>query len=251
MFAETDFINRFERASRAGFSAVEFMFPYEFEPRAIRDRLDRYALEMVLHNFPAGNWAGGERGIASLPERIGEFRQSVELALRYASALNCRRLNCMVGLTPGGGAAERLHSTLVDNLRFAAAALQEEGVRLMIEPINTFDMPGIFLSHSAHALELIKAVNHANLWLQYDVYHMQLMEGNLINTIRQNLGRIGHIQIADVPGRHEPGTGEINFANLFGFLDEAGYRGWIGCEYKPAGSTEEGLGWIEPYLKKV
>ncbi len=250
MFNEVDFLHRFERASRAGFTGVEFMFPYEWEREELAEKLDKYGLEMVLHNLPAGNWAAGERGIACLPERVGEFQEGVGLAIEYAKALKCPRLNCLVGITPKGVPAEKVRQKLVDNLRFAAAALEEEGISLLVEPLNDRDVPGFYLVHTRDALQLLKEVNHANLWLQYDIYHMQVMEGNLTKTIRDNLARIAHIQLADNPGRHEPGTGEINFTNLLRFIDEVGYKGWIGCEYKPAGVTEDGLEWVKPYLKQ-
>jgi hydroxypyruvate isomerase len=203
----------------------------------------------VLHNLPAGNWGAGERGIACLSGREGKFQEGVGLAIEYAKALNCKRLNCLVGKTPQGVPPEKVRQTLVSNLQFAAAALEKEGIRLLIEPLNDRDIPGFYLIHTQDALRLMEEVNHSNLWLQYDIYHMQIMEGNLTKTILNNLNRIAHIQLADNPGRHEPGTGEINFTNLFRSIDEAGYEGWIGCEYAPVGKTEDGLQWIKPYLQ--
>ena len=250
MFNEVDFLDRFEQASRVGFKGVEFMFPYGWEKEELAAKLDKHGLEMVLHNLPAGNWLSGERGIACLPERVGEFQEGVGLAIEYAKALGCPRLNCLVGITPKEVPAEKVRQKLVDNLRFAATTLEKEGISLLVEPLNDRDVPGFYLVHTQDALRLLKEVNHANLWLQYDIYHMQVMEGNLTKTVLDNLGRIGHIQLADNPGRHEPGTGEINFTNLFRFIDEAGYEGWIGCEYKPAGVTEDGLEWVKPYLKQ-
>ncbi len=249
LFGEVGFLERFARAARAGFKGVEYLSPYEWEAEELASRLETYGLEQVLHNLPAGNWAAGERGIACLPGRAEEFQEGVGLAIKYARALRCRRLNCLVGLAPRGVSPERLRQTLVDNLRFAAVALEREGIRLLIESLNNRDMPGFYLVHTQDALQLIKDVGHSNIWLQYDVYHMQVMEGNLTNTIRDNLARIAHIQIADNPGRHEPGTGEINYSNLFRFIDEAGYDGWVGCEYVPARLTEDGLEWVKPYLK--
>jgi hydroxypyruvate isomerase len=204
---------------------------------------------MVLHNLPVGNWLAGERGIACLPDRVGEFQEGVGLAIEYAKMLRCPRLNCIVGITPKGVPATKVRKTLVDNLRFAATALEKEGIALLVEALNDHDVPGFYLTRTRDVLQLIEEVNHPNLWLQYDVYHMQIMEGNLTRTILDNIERIAHIQIGDNPGRHEPGTGEINFTNLFRFIDEAGYKGWIGCEYKPAGVTEAGLGWVKPYLE--
>jgi hydroxypyruvate isomerase len=250
LFGEVDFLERLERASRAGFKGVECQFPYDWGKEALVEKLDKYGLEFVLHNLPAGNFAAGERGIACLPERTGEFQVGVGLAIEYAKALGCSRLNCLVGLTPERVAADKVRRTLVDNLRFAATALEKEGITLLVEALNNRDVPGFYLTHTQEVLQLFEEVNHANLWLQYDIYHMQIMEGNLTRTIQENLSRIAHIQLADNPGRHEPGTGEINFANLFRSIDESGYNGWIGCEYKPAGVTEEGLEWFKPYLKK-
>lgn len=250
MFNEVDFLERFEQASRAGFKGVEYLFPYEWGKEQLAEELAKHVLEQVLHNLPVGDWLAGERGIACLPERVGEFQDGVGLAIEYAKALRCSRLNCLVGLTPQGIPAEKVQQTLVDNLRFAATALEKEGIRLLVEPLNNQDIPGFYLVHTRDALQLLEEVNHANLWLQYDIYHMQVMEGNLTRTIIDNLTRIAHIQLADNPGRHEPGSGEINYPNLFRFIDEAGYDGWIGCEYKPAGVTKDGLEWLKPYLKK-
>jgi len=248
LFNEIDFLGRFERAARAGFKGVEYLFPYEWEKEELAEKLEKHGLEQVLHNLPAGNWSAGERGIACLPQRVGEFQEGVGLAIEYAKVLKCPRLNCLVGITPEGTSAEKVLQTLVDNLRFAALALEKEDIRLLIEPLNDIDIPGFYLVHTRDALRLIEEANHPNLWLQYDIYHMQIMEGNLTRTIVDNLAHIAHVQLADNPGRHEPGTGEINYANLLRFIDEAGYDGWVGCEYKPAGVTENGLGWIRPFL---
>ena len=249
LFNEVDFMERFERASRAGFKGVEFLFAYGWKKGELAEKLDRYGLELVLHNLPPGDWSAGERGIACLPGREGAFQDSVGLAIEYAKALKCPRLNCLVGLTPRDVPADRVRRTLVDNLRFAAAALEKENIRLLVEALNDKDIPGFYLTHTRDALQLIEEVNHPNIWLQYDIYHMQITEGNLTRNILDNLAHIAHIQLADNPGRHEPGTGEINFTNLFRFIDEAGYDGWIGLEYKPAGVTEDGLEWVKPYLK--
>ncbi len=250
LFNEVDFLGRFELASRAGFKGVEYLFPYEWNKEQLAEELDKHGLEQVLHNLPAGDWPAGERGIACLPGRLGEFQEGVGLAIEYAKALRCSRLNCLVGITPKGVPTEKVRQTLVDNLRFAATALGKEGIRLLVEPLNNRDIPGFYLVHSRDALQLFEEVNHTNLWLQYDIYHMQIMEGNLTRTILDNLAHIAHMQLADNPGRHEPGTGEINYTNLFRFIDEAGYDGWIGCEYKPAGVTEGSLEWVKPYLKE-
>ncbi len=248
LFTEVDFLARFERAARAGFKAVEYLFPYTWQKEQLVEQLQRNGLEQVLFNLPAGNLQAGERGIACLPDRVGEFQDGVGLAIEYAKALKCTRLNCLVGLVPAGIPAEKVRQTLVDNIRFAATALEKEGIRLLVEALNSQDSPGFYLVHTRDALRLFQNAGHANLWLQYDIYHMQVMEGNLTKTIQDNLPRIAHMQLADNPGRHEPGTGEINYANLFRFIDEAGYKDWIGCEYSPSGITETGLEWVRPYL---
>ncbi len=248
LFNEVDFMSRFERASRAGFKGVEYLFPYEWDKEQLAESLQKYGLEQVLHNLPAGNWQAGERGIACLPDRVGEFQEGVGLAIEYAKALKCSRLNCLVGIAPAEVPAEKVRQTLVDNLRFAATALEKENIRLLVEPLNDRDIPGFYLVHTHDALHLLEEVNHPNIYIQYDIYHMQVMEGNLTRTIQDNLAHIAHIQLADNPGRHEPGTGEINYPNLLHFIDEAGYDGWIGCEYNPAGVTEDGLEWVRPYL---
>jgi hydroxypyruvate isomerase len=249
LFNEVDFLNRFERAAKAGFKGVEYLFPYGWSKEQLVNELGRHGLQQVLHNLPAGDWQAGERGIACLPGREGEFQDGVGKAIEYAKALKCPRLNCLVGKTPQGLSMEKIRQTLVNNLRFAAAAIEKEEIRFLIESLNDRDVPGFYLVHTWEALQLMKEVNHPNLWLQYDIYHMQIMEGNLTKTIQENLGRIAHIQVADIPGRHEPGTGEINFINLFRSIDEMGYDGWIGCEYTPVGKTEDGLQWCRPYLK--
>ncbi len=248
LFTEVDFMDRFERAARAGFKAVEYMFPYAYDADRLADVLKQHGLKQVLFNLPAGKWEAGERGIAVLPERKEEFEQGVGDAIRYAKKLGCPLVNCLVGLTPRHVAKEKVEETLIANLRFAAEALEKEGVRLLIEALNTRDVPGFHLSRTVDVLSLIQKVNHRNLYYQYDVYHLQVMEGDITTTIRNTIKTIGHIQLADNPGRHEPGTGEINFPNLFRFIDEAGYAGYIGCEYKPLTTTEGGLGWIKPYL---
>jgi hydroxypyruvate isomerase len=244
LFNEVAFLDRFEAARRAGFAGVEYLFPYEYDPAEIKRRLDAHGLTQVLHNLPAGNWSAGERGIACHPDRLTEFEEGVTRAIQYATALGCTQLNCLAGIAPPGIDPGRARATLVANLHGAARRLQDAGIRLLIEPINTRDIPGFFLRTTAQAMELMAEVGSANLFLQYDVYHMQIMEGDLATTIQTHLDRIAHMQIADNPGRHEPGTGEINYAFLFDFVDRIGYAGWIGCEYKPAAGTEPGLGWM-------
>ena len=245
LFNEFDFLDRFDAAAKAGFKGVEFLFPYAFAKEVLAEHLDRAGLVQVLHNLPAGNWEAGERGIACHPDRIGEFQDGVGRAIEYAQALGCRQLNCLAGIAPAGVDAQKLRETFVDNLRFAAPKLKEAGIRLLVEPINTFDIPGFYLSRTDQAAHLLDEVGSDNLFIQYDIYHAQRMEGELANTIARHLPRIAHMQIADNPGRNEPGTGEINFAWLFQHIDRLGYDGWIGCEYKPAGRTGDGLGWIE------
>jgi len=243
LFTEVPFLDRFARAAEAGFEGVEFLFPYDHPAREIRRRLDEHRLYLVLHNLPAGDWAAGERGIACHPDRVAEFRDGVGIALRYARELGVNQLNCLAGKAPAGVPAAQLRETLVANLRYAAKRLREENIGLLVEPINTFDIPGFHLCRTRQALDLIEEVGAANLRLQYDVYHAQRMEGELASTLEKELPRIGHVQIADNPGRHEPGTGEINYQFLFRHLDRIGYSGWVGCEYKPATSTEAGLDW--------
>ena len=243
LFNEVPFLDRFAAAAKAGFAAVELQFPYEYAADDLRARLRASGLQLVLHNLPPGDWSKGERGIACHPDRVEEFRAGVERAIEYATALACPQLNCLAGIAPAGVPAKALRATLVANLRFAASKLKSAGIRLLIEPINIYDVPGFHLNRSRQALELIDEVGSDNLYLQYDVYHMQRMEGELASTIRASLPKIAHVQIADNPGRNEPGSGEINYRFLFGWLDEIGYRGWVGCEYRPATTTEAGLGW--------
>jgi hydroxypyruvate isomerase len=244
LFNELPFLDRFEAARDAGFKGVEYLFPYAFEKEALAERLQEYGLAQVLHNLPAGDWDKGERGIAVLPGREAEFRAGVARAIEYAKVLNCRQVNCLVGIAPAGVDAGTLRRTVVENLRYAATQLKQAGVKLLIEPINTYDIPGFYLNTTKQALDLIESVGADNLFVQYDVYHAQRTEGELAKTIENHLARIAHIQVADNPGRHEPGTGEINYAWLFRHLDRIGYDGWIGCEYKPALDTRAGLDWI-------
>jgi hydroxypyruvate isomerase len=249
LFTEVDFLDRFAAAAKAGFKAVEFLFPYPYPKEQLAELLARHGLTQVLHNLPAGDWAKGERGIACLPGREREFRDSVETAIAYAKALKCPQLNCLVGITPSGIEAKAVRATLVDNLCFAARTLEKQGLRLLVEPINAYDIPGFNLCRTSDAVALFEEVGEGNLWLQYDIYHMQRMEGELAATMARYLSRIAHIQLADNPGRNEPGTGEINYSFLFAHLDTIGYAGWVGCEYKPRTDTEAGLGWVKPYLE--
>ena len=243
LFNEVPFLDRFELAAKAGFEAVEFLFPYAFAAGDIKARLDAHGLKLVLHNLRAGDWDAGERGIACLPGREEEFRAGVGQAVEYALALGVPQLNCMAGKAPAGADPALLRRTLVANLEFAATQLNQAGLKLLVEPINTFDIPGFFVNRTAQVLDILDEVGAANAFVQYDIYHAQRMEGELAATMTQQLARIGHIQLADNPGRNEPGTGEINYRFLFAHLDRIGYRGWIGCEYKPATTTAAGLGW--------
>jgi hydroxypyruvate isomerase len=244
LFAEQAFVERVGAAARAGFAAVECQFPYTLPATELAAALGDAGIPLVLHNLPAGDWQAGERGIACDPRRTAEFRRGVGLAIAYASTLGCPRLNCLAGIPPAGLGAAEIQRTLVDNLRFAARELAAAGLDLLVEPINTFDVPGFYLKRSAQAATLLDEVAEPNLYIQYDIYHAQRMEGELANTLARLLPRIGHIQLADNPGRHEPGTGEINFGWLLPHLDALGYAGWVGCEYLPAGDTVAGLGWM-------
>ncbi len=243
LFTEHAFLDRFEPAANAGFKAVEFLFPYAFSAADIKARLDSHGLQLVLHNLPAGDWEAGERGIACHPDRVEEFRAGVAQAITYAQALGVGQLNCLAGKTPAGSSDIVLRKTFVDNLRYAASELKKADLKLLIEPINTFDIPGFYLNRTAQALDILDEVGASNAFVQWDIYHAQRMEGELAATIQKHLARIAHIQLADNPGRNEPGTGEINYGFLFAHIDRTGYGGWIGCEYKPAGTTEAGLGW--------
>ena len=243
MFNEVDFLDRFAAAAGAGFKGVEYLFPYPYPKEQLAEKLAAHKLVQALHNLPAGDWAKGERGIACQPDRVGEFQDSVGAAMEYAKALGCKQLNCLAGIAPPGADRAEVRATLVANLRFAADKLGAAGIKLLTEPVNTYDIPGFFLSGTRQALEILDDVGSQNLYLLYDIYHMQRMEGELANTIKANLPRIAHLQLADNPGRNEPGTGEINYRFLFGFLDAIGYDGWIGCEYRPKGKTVDGLGW--------
>jgi hydroxypyruvate isomerase len=246
LFTEQAFLDRFAAAAAAGFRYVEYQFPYMHGAAEVAEAARRAGVEVVLHNLPAGDMAAGERGIASLPGREGEFRAAVERAIEYASAARCPRLNCLAGLAP----VDRAHfDTFVANVRHAARRLSEVGMQLMIEPLNTRSVPGFFLTGSRQAIDVLDAAGEGNAFVQYDVFHMQIMEGDLAATMERLLPRIGHVQIADVPERHEPGTGEVNFGFLLARLDALGYSGWVGCEYNPLGDTVQGLKWARPYLR--
>ena len=245
LFNEVDFLDRFEAAAQAGFKGVEYLSPYDFTADEISARLKDNNLKQVLFNTPAGDWDAGERGTACIPSRIDEFRDGVAKAIDYAKVLECDQLHCMAGLTPEGADAAELRKTYVENLRFASAEMGKAGIKCLMEMINTRDIPGFYLNTSAQAEEIMAEVASDNLYIQYDIYHMQIMEGDLAPTMERLLPKIAHMQLADTPGRNEPGTGEINYSFLFAHLDKIGYKGWIGCEYKPATTTEAGLGWMK------
>ncbi|MDV0514648.1 hydroxypyruvate isomerase [Citrobacter portucalensis] len=247
LFLEYSFLERFDKAAQSGFRGVEFMFPYDYDIDVLKEKLQNNQLEHTLHNLPAGDWAAGERGIACIPGREEEFRDGVATAVRYAKGLGNKKINCLVGKTPTGFSAEQFQQTLVENLRYAANMLAKEDILLLIEPINHFDIPGFHLTGTHQALALIDSVGCNNIKIQYDIYHMQRMEGELTQTMTTWANKIGHLQIADNPRRGEPGTGEINYDFIFKFIDKSGYDGWVGCEYKPLTTTEAGLTWINQY----
>src|SRR5271166_2805013 len=247
LFTELPFPDRFAGAAKAGFRGVEYLVPYAMAKEDIAERLNANGLTQVLFNLQAGDWDAGERGIACHPDRISEFQDGVAKAIEYAKALGCAQVNCLAGIAPKGADVEAARRTLVSNLRFAASKLNDAGILLVAEPVNTYDIPGFFLNRTAQAIALFDEVGSHNLKLQYDIYHMQRMEGELANTIERLLPRIAHLQLADNPGRNEPGTGEINYPFLISFIDRLGYDGWIGCEYKPRKGTKEGLGWMHAY----
>jgi hydroxypyruvate isomerase len=247
LWTEVPFLERFDAARQTGFSHVEYMFPYEHPAAEVKAKLEENGLQQVLFNLPAGDWAAGDRGIASDPSRVDEFRTGVEQAVAYAEALDAGQLNCLAGLALGGAEATVQWTTLVENVRHAARSLGAGGRRLLIEPVNTFDVPGFLLPTTDDGLRLIDEVNEPNVLLQFDAYHVQRMEGDPANRLRPLLDRVGHVQIADNPGRHQPGTGEIDFDALFQLLDDAGYAGVVGLEYVPAPDTAASLSWLERY----
>lgn len=251
LYSDLPFEDRVAAAAADGFDAVEYMSPYEFEPADLRRGLDAAGMRQALFNLPFGDWAAGERGIACLPDRVGEFETGVETALRYAEALSCPAVNCLAGIPPRDIDREQAEAVLASNLGHAAARLADAGVKLLLEPINTYDVPGFLISTTDRAEAVFRAVKSDNLYLQYDFYHLQIMQGDLIPTFLRLQNRIGHVQIADHPGRHEPGTGEINYPYIFEELDKAGYHGFVGCEYKPAGDTSAGLSWMRPGAAEV
>jgi len=244
LFTEAPFMERFALAREAGFTHVEYLFPYPFAAEDLKTELEKHGLQQVLFNLPAGDWAAGERGIGASPGREAEFRAGVPRAIEYAKVLGVGRVNCLAGKRVPGRSDEDHWQTLVQNIRFAATELAEHGLELLIEPINHFDIPGFFLNRTDQAVRLLAEVGLPNVRVQYDIYHAQREEGELTATFRRHQARIGHIQIADNPGRHQPGTGEINFPYLFRQLDECGYAGWVGLEYIPTPDTVASLGWM-------
>jgi hydroxypyruvate isomerase len=250
LFTEEDFLQRFAAARKAGFDAVEFPFPYPHEKSKLADAIKAAGVEVALFNLPAGDWIKGERGIACHPGRQAEFRDGVGAAIEYARLLHVPKINCLSGVAPADADPDAVLSTFVENLGFAADELAKEGILLVMEPINTRTIPGFYLNTTAQSLDLMREVGSGNLKIQYDIFHMQIMEGDLAKTIEAELPQIGHIQFADVPDRHEPGSGEINFDFLFDRIDALCYDGWIGAEYTPANSTLEGLGWLKRYGKR-
>lgn len=248
MFNEVDMIDRFEAAANAGFKGVEYLFPYEFPAEQIKEKLDQNNLTQVLFDFPAGDWAAGDRGVASQPDRVGEFQDGVGTAVEYAKVLGCERLTVLAGKAESGVSATKMHETLIENLKFAAKAVEGTDIVVLLEAINTIDIPGYLVFRTNQSRAAVEATGSPSVKVQYDIYHMQIMEGDVTRAIDANYDVIGHYQLADNPGRHEPGTGEINYDFLLPYLDSKGYDGWVGCEYAPAGDTVAGLGWAAKYL---
>ncbi|VVD81676.1 hydroxypyruvate isomerase [Pandoraea communis] len=249
LYQEVPFLDRFREAASDGFRGVEFLFPYDHPAQAIRAHLNETGLTQVLFNTPAGDWASGERGLAALPGREAQFRDGLELALDYADTLGCRQLHVMAGCPDAAASLERCRAVYLDNLAYAAGQAAAHGVTILIEPINPRDFPRYFLTRQAQAQAILQDVGASNLKVQFDAYHCQIVEGDLAMKLRQHIANIAHVQVAGVPARHEPDTGEVNYPFLFRLLDELGYAGWIGCEYRPQGATRDGLGWLKPWLR--
>jgi len=247
LFQELDFLDRFAAAAKCGFKAVEYLFPYDYTREELREKLRQHGLQQALFNLPPGDWAAGERGLAALPGREAEFCEAVELAGDYAEVLACERLHVMAGIVPDGADKADYEACYLANLRHAAESFKARGIRALIEPLNHFDVPGYLLNSSEQARRIIEAVGSDNLFIQYDVYHLQIMEGNLTRSFEQYFDIIDHVQIAGVPGRFEPTVGEINCPYLFQLFDLLGYDGWVGCEYHPESDTRAGLGWAADF----
>lgn len=247
LFTEYPFAERCDRAAAAGFSAVEVLFPYSEDVPALAEALKRHGQELVLFNLPVGDFAAGDRGMANDPAREREFRDGVARAIEVAAATGCTKVNCLVGLALPDIRVDTQLGTVAERLSWAAEELADAGVSLVVEPLNPYDAPGFLLPNTTEAIAMIDEVGHSNLGLQYDVYHAQRVEGNLTATIGRLIGRIGHVQVADSPDRHEPGTGEINYPYVFEALDAAGYDGWVSLEYRPLHQTEHSLGWLKDW----
>jgi len=247
LYTGSPFIDRFARAKASGFHFVEYLFPYDYDIGAFANALEKNDLTQVLFNLPAGNWGAGDRGIAVFPGRIDEFRKGVARAIEVAKVLQVRQLNCLVGKRDEKIPLAEQTRVMIENLRYAAGELGKHDIRLVIEMLNPFDVPDFLIASPTEAFAVQDSVASPNLKIQYDVYHAQRTEGELANTFRNNLERIAHVQIADNPGRHQPGTGEINYRYLFDFMDRVGYTGYIGLEYIPEGTTEQSLGWVKEY----
>ncbi len=243
LFTEHAFLDRFEAAANAGFKAVEFLFPYDYPPALIQERLERFGLQQALFNAPPGDWDGGERGLACIPGREEEFAAGITEALRYAHILGNRRIHVMAGIAPATASPAQARACYIRNLRAAAQAANAEGISLMIEAINNVDMPGYFINYQEDAAELIDAIGEPNLRVQFDCYHCQMMQGDIVATFHRLQPYIDHVQIAGVPGRHEPDSGELNYAFILAEIDKSGYNGFVGCEYQPKTTTLAGLGW--------
>lgn len=251
LFNEVGFLDRFALAAKAGFRGVEFKDPFAYRKEDVVSAVRDSGLEPVLFNMPAGDWAGGERGIGCIPGREQEVRDGVALTIDYALALKTGIINMLGGIPPKGADRDLVRRTFVENLRYAASELKKHGLRLVIEPVNTYDSPGVFLTRTEQAVEIIRDVGADNLGIEYDVYQAQLMEGDLTNTLRKHMARIWHMQVADVPSRAEPGTGEINYEHVLGVIDQAGYQGWIGCDYRPATRTLESFRWMKNWDPQI
>ena len=246
MFLEYEPLERFERAAKAGFKFVEYLFPYKIEAAKLKQHIDGLGLKQVLFNCPPGNWDAGDKGIAIFPDRRDEFKKTIDTALSYAEALEVDRLHVMAGIPDSGHDPKRLYETYVENIRYAAK--QVSGRQVLLEPLNVNDAPGYFINNQNLTADIIKEIGEPNVRLQFDFYHCQIMQGNLATRFESLLDYVGHVQIAGVPGRHEPDTGEINYPYLFDLMDRLGYDGYVGCEYVPRDTTEAGLGWVKEYL---
>lgn len=249
MFQEFDFLNRFEAAAKAGFTAVEFLIPYDHPAEDISQKLTEHKLELKLFNMAQGDWASGERGMAALPNRQDEFKQSVDQALYYALALKCPQLHCMSGIVPNGASREECTQIYIENLKYLGRKAAPLGIHIMVEAINAVDIPNFLVNNQEQSLNIVQHVGLENVKMQFDIYHCQMAQGSVATRLTKFLPYIGHVQIADVPGRHEPGTGEINFPFLLKHLDDIGYKGWVGCEYIPQSGTLDGLKWLDDYKK--